>query len=200
MEKDASLDFAELETLFLQVSKVVNSRPLTARVSEDDRWFPIAPVDLLHGRATGLEERIEHLRDQEWEVPDITLRHQEIKRMEAAWWSRWIEDGFPLMCPYKRWTSSHRNLEVGDLVMIKYDKALGPDKYRLGKVAEVYPDDQGRVRTVLVTTRDRRRGARERNDVCKAGVVSMRLAVQRVVVLLPAGETWEGGLPCQEQS
>ena len=195
----ALLNFAEMETLFLRVAQIVNYRPLSARVSQDGHWVPIAPNDLLHGRASGLEERFQFLQDQEVGVPEIPRRLQQIAETEKAFWSRWSQDGFPLFCPRPKWHTAHRNLCVGDIVLVKYEKGFGKEKYRLGKVKETQVDRQGLVRTVVVQVRDKRKGIREGLRSCKAGLVDMNLAVQRLVVLLPVEETWEAGLPGQTE-
>ena len=43
------------------------------------------------------------------------------------------------------------------------------------------------VRTVVVEIRDRRKAARESRGTCKAGLVEMEVAVQRLVVILERG-------------
>ena len=60
---------------------------------------------------------------------------------------------------------------------------------------QVHPDQHQNVRTVTVVTRDRRKAIRERREVCRAGLVEMILPVQRLVVILPAGESWKTGAP-----
>ena len=120
---------------------------------------------------------------------------QQIQQLEDAFWARWSQDGFPLMCPVKKWTQTERNLEVGDIALLKYDKQYGKDKFRLCRVARVFPDAHDRVRTVMVELRDRRKAAREGRGVNRAGLVEMEVAVQRLVVLLPSSEAWAGGLP-----
>ena len=82
---------------------------------------------------------------------------------------------------------------MNDIVLIKYQQQLGKDCFRLGRVSQTLPDKHQKVRTVVVATRDRRKGTRERREVCRAGLVEMTLPVQRVVVLLPAGESWQEG-------
>ena len=142
-----------------------------------------------------MEERLTFHFDKELEVPLVPKRLEQIRRLEEAWWARWAEDGFQLLCPRKKWHLQHRNLQAGDIVLIKYQQALGKDKFRLGKVEEAIPDIHGRVRTVLVSTRDKRKALRERKETCKAGLMELRLPVQRLVVLLPAGEAWSQGMP-----
>ena len=54
------------------------------------------------------------------------------------------------------------------------------------------------MRTVTVATRDKRKGQRERPNTCKAGLTEMKLAIQRLVVLLPVEENWKEGIPNTE--
>ena len=103
LSNDASLNFAELETLFIRVAHVLNTRPLSGRITADNYWLPISPNDLLHGRASGLEERLTFHFEKELEAPLINKRLEQIRKLEEAWWSRWSEDGFQLLCPRKKW-------------------------------------------------------------------------------------------------
>ena len=86
-------------------------------------------------------------------------------------------------------------MEVGDIGLLLYSQKYGEEKFRLCKVVEVFLDGQGKVRTVRVAVRDKRRAARERANQCQAGVVFMEVAIQRIVVILPAGEAWAQGVP-----
>ena len=194
MGDQALLNYAELETLFLRVAATVNSRPLSARVSQEGCWLPICPNDLLQGRASGLEARLKFLEDREVGMPEVPRRLQQIEELEQAFWKRWSQDGFPLFCPRNKWNVKHRNVEVGDIVLVRYERSFGRDRYRLAKVTETKTDCQGLVRTALIHLRDRKKGNRDRPLDYRAGLVEMTLAVQRLVVLLPASEQWEGGV------
>ena len=135
------------------------------------------------------------LEDQEVGLPEIPRRHQQIAELERAFWSRWSQDGFPLFCPRPKWHIQHRNLQPGDIVLVRYERGFGADRYKLGRVSQVNPDSKGDVRSVVVQVRDKRKGAREGVSTCKAGLVEMQLAVQRIVVLLPQEEDWASGFP-----
>ena len=58
VNKHHTLDFVEFELEFLQVARILNRQPLTARKYNEDDYVPIAPYDLLLGRAKGIETRI----------------------------------------------------------------------------------------------------------------------------------------------
>ena len=192
--KEAVLNYAELETLFVRVGALMNSRPLSARINSDGYWLPICPRDLLHGRATGLEDRLTFQVEQEADTVNVPRKLERIVQLEKAFWARWSQDGFPLFCPKRKWTSVKRNVEVGDIVLLKYERSMGEDKFRLAKIESVKEDRHGRVRTVQVLVRDRRRAIREKVEACRAGLVAMEVAVQRLVVILPREEAWGGGV------
>ena len=50
LEVNKSLDFAQMEALFLRVSYILNSRQIGVRMLSEDHYHPIMPNDLLLGR------------------------------------------------------------------------------------------------------------------------------------------------------
>ena len=103
------------------------------------------------------------------------------------WWAAWYPAVFDSLVPLKRWKKEHRNVRVGDIVLIKYEKKLTPAKYKMARIVEAEADPKGRVRTVTVVTRPT--DAREKLLPYKSKeLTSMRLPVQRIVVLHAAEE------------
>ena len=35
-------------------------------------------------------------------------------------WPQWVQQVFPYLMPFKNWKSEHRNLQVGDVVLVQY--------------------------------------------------------------------------------
>ena len=143
--------------------------------------MPITPNHLLLGRAT-------------IDVPDMdydpsskfSARLAYVEQVYKTWWDKWIQDVLPTLVPCKRWKQIHRNVRVGDVVMMKYAGSI-KDEYRLARVLEVYPDDRGLVRTVKVGYR--RRDKREGSDVYwKKPLVEEKVAVQRLAMLQAVNE------------
>ena len=122
----------------------------------------------------------------------MEVRVEKIEQLTQIWWQRWINVAFWLLGGRGKWTTKHRNLEEGDIVLLKGEKKLGPDSFRLGKVVEVMPDSEGQVRTVMVGFRVKRR--READIKCSTTLESVKTAVQKLVVILPASEAWKGDL------
>ena len=74
----------------------------------------------------------------------------------------------------------------GDVVMLNYKGNL-VDDYKLAKVTDVYPDEQGVVRTVQVSYRKRYK--REPVEVYRSKpLVSEKVGVQRLTLLQPVDE------------
>ena len=99
-----------------------------------------------------------------------------------------MDDVFPLLVPRRKMMAEFTNLNIGDIVLVKYAAKFSKDRFRLARVLDLHPDVHGKVRTVTIGIRNRQRAARERRDVNKAGLVSMVVPVQRLVLVLPAGE------------
>ena len=88
--------------------------------------------------------------------------------------------------PIRKWQKRARNLVAGDVVMMLYEGNL-KDDYRLARVLQVYPDQNGLVRTVRVSYRKKNKN--ERADVYrKKALVEEKVAVQRLCLLVPCDE------------
>ena len=79
-------------------------------------------------------------------------------------------------------------MAVGDVVLFQADNKLQKGVYRLAVVEELHPDKRDRVRTFTLLLQDRRK----RGSIPEARRV--RMAVQRLAVVLPVEEKWEAGL------
>ena len=105
-----------------------------------------------------------------------------------TWWKRFAEDVFPLLVPRSKWKHEDPALEPGAIVLVKYEAKFGKVRFRMGRVIDTKRDADGLVRTAWVGVRALKRAIREPGDVCRAGLTPMELPVQRLVLVLPAGE------------
>ena len=67
---------------------------------------------------------------------------------------------------------------------------LGKGSYRLERAEEIHSDHKGVVRTVTIAYRGKVRATGEKPEELKASLTRATMAVQRLVVLLPAEEAW----------
>ena len=98
----------------------------------------------------------------------------------------WDRVAFPLLAVREKWKTPGRNPKIGDIVMLRYDKKW-KDLYRLARVTDVKVEEDCCVRTVIVTTKDRRIGAQD----SPGSMLQFEVAVQRMHVLLPKEEQEE---------
>ena len=188
------LTYTELETSLLQVAAILNQRPITARMYDEDEFDPVVPRDLLLGRPSCYTNDLAvHWDGEILEATGLIQSLDKVREFVALWWQKWLAMAIPMLAPRRKWRVEVRALKVGDVVVLVCRSALGPGSYRLGRIGEVHPDVHGVVRTLTVEVRNRRRARGEGLAVCKAGVEKIQVPVQRVAVILPVEETWGSG-------
>ena len=182
MLKESVLTKGELDTLFAEVVQMVNSRPLMLKAKEDpDSMGPITPNHLLHGRATA-------------DVPEVQFSHQVnltrrlrfIQEVKDQFWKKWIVQVFPHLVPCYKWRKEQRNMQPGDVVLIK-DESRISNTYKLGKVAEVMKGEDGKVRKARVEYKN----VQHDTDIKKAPWMSTERSVHGLAVIVPVDYTQE---------
>ncbi|GFV12423.1 integrase catalytic domain-containing protein [Trichonephila clavipes] len=141
-----SLTFEELSMLSSQIEACLNSRPLCVLSSSPDDPCVLTPGHFLIGKAlTAIPQPT---------VPD-DLRHCDrwrlLARMTQYFWNRWSSEYLTLLQSRSKWRIVQKNLDIGDLVLIKHDNSP-PLQWKLGKVTETFPGKDGKVRVVKVKT------------------------------------------------
>ena len=178
----------ELQHLLNRVSNVINSRPLAVRhhgESEDPGVCLITPNMLLHGPRSA-----DHSLPQDVTETDnskYTIRYRFVEVMFQQWWKKWWDSIFPHLVPLKRWKFKERNMQVDDIVLVKFAQKYSKPEFRMGRVLSVEKDASGLVRTCSVGMRQRR----EKEPVLsydKKKLKAQDFPVQRLVVLLAADE------------
>ena len=136
----------ELYTCLLEVANLVNQRPIGRVPNDPDDGAYLCPNDILLGRATP-------------EVPQGPFndtknprhRFQFVQRIVESFWRRWNRDVFPALVPRKKWQVEKRDVRVDDMVIVADSNAIR-GKWTIGRIIEVYPGSDGRVRNVKVKT------------------------------------------------
>ena len=134
----------EYRTVFSIITNCINSRPLYP-VSDDSMDCPITCNDLL--RPTGaLNNDPEFLNT----IPtDPRTRHQLVKTVANEWWDLWMANFAPNLQQRGKWFKPRENVAEGDIVLL-IDKDRHRSQWCMGKVSEVYPGTDGKVRSVQV--------------------------------------------------
>lgn len=144
---DTPVSQEDMQTLLAQVESCLNSRPLTALSDDPNELEALTPGHFLIGSA------LESLPDVDvTEIPSNRLKQWELtQRMLQQFWKRWrVEYLSQLQGRQKRWRPPV-NVEKGKLVVI-CDDNQPPTQWKLGRIEEVHPGQDGIVRVVTLKT------------------------------------------------
>jgi hypothetical protein len=136
----------ELQTIMFEVADIINSRPIGRIPNDPDDGKCLTPNDLLIGRSSS-----ENPQGIFTDKGNPHIRHEFIQRVVKSWWDTWYRDVFPTLMPRKKWHINKRNVQVGDLVLLKDPSPL-ICKYNKGVVVQVFPGQDGKVRNLSIRT------------------------------------------------
>jgi hypothetical protein len=175
------LDLQEFSTILLEVSAVINSRPLAIRVGSNGDFHSVSASDILLGRASRMRPRPADLEALNHEnlVEPAFLHMTEIT---IAWWEAWVNQCFGEMVPRRAWKTKFINIQVGDVGHLKYQSGMGRPSWRLCRVVAVHPGDEGVVRTITVAYRSTVLGEKVLPYKTK-NMTEMVIGVQRFALL-----------------
>ena len=145
---NAGLNDDELQTAIKEVEALMNSRPLSYE-GTDPRDEPVlTPSHFLIGQLGG------QLAPQVTDELAFNPRNQWrlIQNLVKIFWKRWREEFLATLNTRKKWREKKDNLKVGDVVLV-VDQNAPSGQWPLGRVEEVFPGQDGRVRIVQVSTR-----------------------------------------------
>ena len=157
----------ELYTCLLEVGNLVNQRPIGRVPNDPDDGKYLCPNDMLLGRATS-----EVPQGPFNDTKNPRRRVEFVQKIVDSFWKRWSKDVLPALVTRKAWHTERRNVEVDDIIVMADNNAIR-GKWAIGRVIEVYPGTDGRVRNIKVKT--------------TAGVYSR--PVTKISVIYPAGDT-----------
>lgn len=138
-----------LLTLLAEAENIVNSRPLTHVSLSQDEEEALTPNHFLLGSSNGLPKPGRFTDD------DLSLRKQWriAQRLTDHFWTRWIKEYLPSLQTRTTWPRDEgQKIEVGDIVLI-VDKNSPRNTWPRGKIIQVIPGSDGRVRIADVATR-----------------------------------------------
>jgi hypothetical protein len=142
---DSSLTFEEYTTLFCRIEAMLNSRPL-CEMSDDpaEAALALTPGHFLIG--TSLHALPEKPLDLSLSPH---LRWTRVRQLSQHFWNRWSKEYLNTLLLRRKWTSSPRDLQVGDIVILK-NVSTSPLHWPLGRIVATHPGHDGVVRVVSV--------------------------------------------------
>lgn len=134
----------ELRTVMCEAAAIANSRPLCVENIGDPTLKALCPNHLLT-----MKYNVVISPPGEFEKTDLYVRQrwQRIQYLAQQFWSRFKTEYLVQLQVRHKWTHPRRNLEVGDIVILK-DETVVRESWPLAKVVEVYPSDDGLVRSI----------------------------------------------------
>lgn len=147
------LDTTSLRTLMYEAMAIVNSRPLTINsLEQPDDPCPLTPNHLLTMKSGVIVSPPPGTFVRE----DLYLqkRWRKVQYLTDQFWNRWRKEFLQNLQCRNKWQKKQVNFEIGDIVILQDD---GPRMmWKLGRVVETYPGEDGlvrKVRLLLATSR-----------------------------------------------
>ena len=185
--KEKTFTKGELDTVLSGIAVIINSRPLGKFAGDDVlAGGPITPLHLLSGRASINTPRVEVTEDA-----TLARRIQFIEDTTQQFWDKWFCRVFHHLVPNYRWSVERRNVQVGDVVLLKESNQL-KGEYRLARVTEAKPGADGRVRRILLSYKllgNSKSPQEAQKDLKRAQFRTTERSVQNIVVIVPADES-----------
>lgn len=145
--KPTRLTHEVLSTLMAEVTAIVNNRPLVA--VSDDPSIPeiLTPSILLTQKTLPLKPAPGNF------VPQDLYRKQwrQVQYLANQFWSRWRKEFLPTLQSRRKWETATRNLQVGDLVLLRC-KEVPRNDWPLARISKTFSGEDGKVRKVEITT------------------------------------------------
>lgn len=135
-----------LSTTFCEAEAIVNARPLTKLSDDPDDLTPLSPNTLLLMRTT------DSVPPGASCASSYRSRWKFVQHLANQFWSRFVKEYVVELNNRAKWAKCVQNLEVGELVIVS-EKKLPRGLWPLGKIVEVHPGRDGKVRSVTVQTK-----------------------------------------------
>ena len=140
-----------LRTLMYEAANIINSRPLTVEdLNDPTSLIPITPNHLIQ-----MKSSIVLPPPGEFDTPDVysKKRWKRVQYMVNQFWQRWRKAYLNQLQNRAKWQRNQRDLQVGDVVIIS-DESIPRSQWKLGRVFQVYPGSDGKVRKVKLLVGD----------------------------------------------
>ena len=133
-----------------EVVATVNARPLVPVTTDPDMPEILTPSTLLTQKSQSLKAMpgsfsCQDLYSKQW---------RQVQYLANLFWTRWRREYLPTLQPQWKWQQESRNLEEGDLVLLRC-KETPRNSWPLARATRVYPSADGKVQKVdLVAAKD----------------------------------------------
>ena len=136
----SQLDDESLRTLTIEAEAIVNSRPLTTDdLSDSDSLDVLTPNHLLTMKSSVILKP-----PGNFQRADVYSRKcwRRVQQLTNDFWQRWRKSYLQSLQTRQKWTTPQKNLEEGDIVILK-DDSVPRNSWKLARVGATYPDADG---------------------------------------------------------
>ena len=174
----SQLSDESLRTLMYEVSAIINSRPLTTTPSSTDLACPLSPQNLLTMKSGVVLPPPGKFGEEDQYAKRCWRR---IQYLTEQFWSKWRKDYVANLQTRSKWSKVHRNLQVGDVVLLK-DELSPRGVWSLCLVEQVYTSKDGKVRSAKVKVGDKHLSAQGKRT---KAVSHLDRPVHKLVLIVP---------------
>ncbi|XP_060771343.1 uncharacterized protein LOC132882106 [Neoarius graeffei] len=167
LQSKVQLTHDVLCTLMAEVTAIINARPLLPVSSDPDNPFILSPSMLLTQKSCLLPPP-GNFMDKDL----YTKQWRQVQALANQFWTRWRREYLPSLQKRQKWTVSRRNLQVGDLVLLK-DKQAPRNSWPMARVTATFPGKDSHVRKIEIKVSD------------QGSVKTFMRPVTEVILLLP---------------
>ena len=133
--------------MLVEVERILNDRPLVRGEGQLDDLDPLTSSKLLLLRSNScLPLGVFVGADR------FGRRWRQAQVLANSFWKRWISEYLPTLQLRQKWRKQARNVQVKDLVLL-VDSGCPRGQWPMAIVEEVFPDEHGTVRQVIIRTR-----------------------------------------------
>ena len=146
MSHGHSLNDESFRTLLVEVEAIINSRPITTDTLNSPDCLPLSPINLLT-----MKSKVIRPPPGTFQKEDLYCRRRwrRVQHLSNEFWSRWRREYLNQIQSRSKWQSKQRNINVGDVVIVKNDHE-SRNMWKMGIVVETYPSEDGNVRKVNI--------------------------------------------------
>ena len=149
----AKLNYEEMETIIIEIERIINTRPLTY-LHDDDVSEPLTPSHLLMGRNL-VSDPTDAISLESYSDTLSSRFKYLLSTMQSAW-SNFYHHYLTELREHHMYTRPRTDdvnmLKVGDVVIIKDEKVRSRNNWRLGRIESLSIGRDGKVRGVHLQT------------------------------------------------
>ena len=176
----------------VEAEAIVNCRPLAVNTINSSLYpEPLTPNHLLTMKSKVVMPPPGH-----FQRTDLYLnkRWRRVQYLANEFWNRWKKEFVHSLQPRQKWIAVRRNLQVNNIVIVT-DENLPRNRWKLARIQEAFPSDDGLVRKVkmAIATESLDDSGRHTKPI-----VYLERPVQKLILLLPSDRVADQGIPTEK--